>query len=151
MSSSLLDPLPLNPEFYASWKKERHLLQLAMNIPPARRAPAEFLSLNGQACAVLLEMDVALFHSDGGINKLIKKLDTLFQEDKNQSAFICYEYFESYLCEPHISINGYLIEFERYVLKLREFQIILPEPVLAYCALKFAKSWEWGVNQSNNY
>ena len=81
-------------------------------------------------------MDVALLHFDNSIDKLIKKLDTLFLEDKNQSTFISYENFESYHCEPQISLNDYLIEFERHISKLREFQIILPEPVLTYRALK---------------
>ena len=73
MSSSLWEPSPLNPEFYASWKKEMYLWQLATNIPPARKATAIFLSLKGQACAAILEMDIALLHSDDGIDKLIKK------------------------------------------------------------------------------
>ena len=83
-------------------------------------------------------MDIPLLHSDGSIDKLIKKLDTLFLENKNQSTLVCYENFESYDREPLISINDNLIEFEWRVSKLRGFQIIWPEPVLAYCALKSA-------------
>ena len=83
-----------------------------MNIPPARRASAVFLSLRGQARATILEMDIALLHFDEGIDKLIEKLDTVFLEDKNLSVFYCYENFESYHCEPYVSINNYLIEFE---------------------------------------
>ena len=94
MSSGLLEPLPLNPEFYASWKKEICLWQLAVNIAPARRAPAIFLSLKDQAHTAILEMDVALLHSDDHIDKLIEKLDTVFLEDKNQSAFVSYENVE---------------------------------------------------------
>ena len=69
------------------------------------------------------------------MDKLVEKLDTLFLEDKNQSAFICYE---NYHREYNTSINDYLIQFDRHVAKLREFQITLPEPVLAYRALKSA-------------
>ena len=43
---------------------------------------------------------------------------------------------ESYHSEPHISINYYLIEFQWHVSKIRRFQIILLEPVLAYHPLK---------------
>ena len=66
------------------------------HLPTARRALAVFLSLKGQARAAILEMDVALLHSDDGIDKLIEKLDTLFLEDKNQSPFVRYENFGSY-------------------------------------------------------
>ena len=85
MSSSLLELPPLNTKFYASWKKEMCLWQLAMNIPPAQRAPAVFLSLKSQAHAAILEMNMALLHSDDGIDKLIEKLDTLFLKDKKIS------------------------------------------------------------------
>ena len=50
--------------------------------------------------------------------------------------FVYYENFESYHHELHVSINDYQIEFEQHVSKHREFQIILPESVLAYHALK---------------
>ena len=95
-----------------------------------------FLSLTGQARTAILEMDISLLNAEDGMDKLVEKLDTLFLEDKNQSAFICYENFENYHRERNTSINDYLIQFDRHVAKPREFQIILPEPVLAYCALK---------------
>ena len=83
-------------------------------------------------------MDISLLNAEDGMDKLVEKLDTLFLEDKNQSVFICYENFENYHRECNTSINDYLIQFDRHVAKLREFQITLPEPVLAYRALKSA-------------
>ena len=97
-----------------------------------------FLSLTGQARTAILEMDISLLNTEDGMDKLVEKLDTLFLEDKNQSAFISYENFENYHRERNTSINDYLIQFDRHVAKLREFQITLPEPVLAYRALKSA-------------
>ena len=96
------------------------------------------LSLTGQARTAILEIDISLLNAEDGMDKLVEKLDTLFLEDKNQSAFICYENFENYHRECNTSINDYLIQFDRHVAKLREFQITLPEPVLAYRALKSA-------------
>ena len=111
-----------------------------------------FLSLTGQARTAILEMDISLLNAEDGMDKLVEKLDTLFLEDKNQSAFICYENFENYHRECNTSINDYLIQFDRHVAKLREFQITLPEPVLAYpcseiCQPQYRK---WEVNQGNN-
>ena len=101
-------------------------------------SPCQKRSLKGQARTTILEMSVALLHSDDDVDKLIEKLYTLFLEDKNQSTIVCYENFESYHREPYVSINDYSIKFERLLSKLREFQIILPEPVLANHALKSA-------------
>ena len=137
MSSRLFEPLLLNPEFYDLWKREIQLWRLATNISPSRQAPA-FLSLTGQARTSILEMDISLLNAEDGMDKLVEKLDTLFLEDKNQSAFICFENFENYHWECNTSINDYLIQFDRHVAKLREFQITLPEPVLAYRALESA-------------
>ena len=137
MSSRLFEPPLLNPEFYDSWKREIQLWRLASNISPSRLAPA-VLSLTGQARTAILEMDISLLNAKDGMDKLVEKLDTLFLEDKKQSAFICYENFENYHRECNSSINDYLIQFDRHVAKLREFQITLPEPVLAYRALKSA-------------
>ena len=83
-------------------------------------------------------MDISLLNTEDGMDKRVEKLDTLFLEDKNQSAFICYENLVNYHRERNTSIHDYLIQFDRHVAKLREFQIILPEPVLAYHALKSA-------------
>ena len=96
------------------------------------------LSLTGQARTAILEMDISLLNAEDGMDKLVEKLDTLFLEDKNQSAFICFENFENYHWECNTSINDYLIQFDRHIAKLREFQITLPELVLAYRALESA-------------
>ena len=137
MSLRLFEPPLLNPEFYDLWKREIQLWRLASNISPSRQAPA-VLSLTGQARTAILEMDISLLNAEDGMDKLVEKLDTLFLEDKNQSAFICYENFKNYHRECNTSINDYLIQFDRHIAKLREFQITLPEPVLAYRALKSA-------------
>ena len=76
-------------------------------------------SLTGQAQTAILEIDISLLNAKDGTDKLVEKLDTLFLEDKNQSAFICYENFENYHRECNTSINDYLIQFDRHVAKLR--------------------------------
>ena len=89
MSSRLFKPPLLNPEFYDSWKREIQLWKVDTNISPSRQAPAGFLSLTDQARTAILEIDISLLNAEDGIDKLVEKLDTLFLEDKNQSAFIC--------------------------------------------------------------
>ena len=72
------------------------------------------------------------------MKNLYEKLDTLFLEDINQSAFRAYETFESYWRPPGTSLEDFLIDFGRHVAKLKDFNILLPEPVLAFRALKSA-------------
>ena len=66
------------------------------------------------------------------MERVYEKLDTLFLEDINQSTFLAYETFEGYRKEPDTSIEDFLINFGRYVAKLKNFSILLPIPVLAF-------------------
>ena len=97
-----------------------------------------FLSLEGTAREAVLELDTAVHNSEDGMKKLYEKLDTLFMEDINQSAFRAYETFENYQRLPGTSLEDFLIEFGRLVTKLKDFNILLPEPVLTFRALKSA-------------
>ena len=96
------------------------------------------MSLEGKAREAVLEFDTAVLNSEDGMKSLYEKLNTLFLEDINQSAFRAYETFESYWRPPVMLLEDFLIDFGRHVAKLKDFNILLPEPVLAFRALKSA-------------
>ncbi len=112
--------------------------ELATSLDKTKRALIVFLSLEGKAREAVLELDTAVLNSEDGMKNLYEKLDTLFLEDINQSAFRAYETFENYQRPPGTSLEDFLIEFGRLVAKLKDFNILLPEPVLAFRALKSA-------------
>ena len=85
-----------------------------------------------------MELDIAVLNSEDGMKKLSEKLDTLFLEDINQSAFRAYETFENYQRLPGTLLEDFLIQFGQLVAKLKDFNILLPKPVLAFRALKSA-------------
>ena len=96
-----------------------------------------FLSLEGKAREAVLELDIAALNSKDGMEKVYEKLDTLFLEDINQYAFLVYETFKGYWKQPDTSIEVF-INFSWHITKLKDFNILLPEPVLAFKALKSA-------------
>ena len=51
---------------------------------------------------------------------------------------MAYEAFGGYQRQPDTSIEDFLINFGRHVAKLKDFNILLPKPVLAFRALKSA-------------
>ena len=104
---------------------------MATCVKKAKHAPIVFLFLEGKAREAVLDLDI-------GIGKVYEKLDTLFLEDINQSAFLANETFEGYRRQPDTSIEDFLINFGQHVAKLKDFNILLPEPVLALRALKSA-------------
>ena len=136
--SKFYEPPTLLPEFYESWKKEIAFWRASTTLNISRQAPTVFLSLTGQARNAVREMDVSDLTNENGMDRLIEKLDSLFLEDVDQSAFMCYENFESFSRGSTVPMNEYLIHFDRHVAKLKEYNIILPEPVLAYRVLKSA-------------
>ena len=94
--------------------------------------------MEGKAREAILELDTVVLNSEDGMKNLYEKLDTLFLEDINQSAFWAYETFEGSRRPPETSLEDFLIDFGRHIVKLKDFNILLSEPVLAFRALKSA-------------
>ena len=61
----------------------------------------------------------------------MRNLTHSFLEDINQSTFLAYETFKGYQKQPDTSIED-LINFGQQVAKLKDFNILLPEPVVAF-------------------
>ena len=114
------------------------LWEMATSIEAKKRAPTVFLTLENQAREAVLKMDINTLNEEDGMTKLYEKLDSLFKEDSSQSALLAYEAFEKYQKPSGLSVCDYLIEFDCLVAKLKDYKITLPEPVLAYRALKSA-------------
>ena len=106
--------------------------EMAMCVEKVKRALIVFLSLEGKAREAVLELDIAALNSEDGMKKVSEKLDALFLEDINQSTFLAYETFEGYRRQLDTSIE----ELGWHVAKLKDFNILLLEPILAFRALK---------------
>ena len=65
--------------------------EMAICIEKVKCAPMVFLSL--ESC---LKLDIAALVSEDEMEKVYEKLDTLFLEDINKSAFLANETFEGY-------------------------------------------------------
>ena len=130
MASKFLSPPALNTDKYNTWKKEMQVWELATTLENHRRAPIVLLSV--------LELDIATLNADDGIEKLYQKLDTLFLEDANKVAFMAYKSFEKYQRQNDTPFEDFLINFNCHMAKLKEHNILLPEPVQAYRVLKSA-------------
>ena len=138
IASKYFPPPALLKDKYSTWKKEIKIWELVTSLNKTKRALMVFSSLEGTAREAVLELDTAVLNSEDGMEKLYEKLDTLFLEDVNQSAFRAYETFENYQRPPGTLLEDFLIEFGRLVAKLKDFNILLPETVLAFRALKSA-------------
>ena len=87
MASKYFPPPTLLKDKYSTWKREMKIWELVTSLDKTKRAHMVFLSLEGTAREAVLELDTAVLNSEDGMKKLYEKLDTLFLEDVNQSAF----------------------------------------------------------------
>ena len=69
---------------------------------------------------------------DGGVENLIKALHNLYLKDRNYSAYEAYETFEKFKRPPSMTINNYIVEFECFYHKIKNYDMGLPGGVLAY-------------------
>ena len=86
----------------------------------------------------MLELDVSKLTDKDGVKNVMSKLDTVYLEDTNQSAYAAYENFEYFQRSPEMNMKGFINEFERLYNKIRVFNMELPDGVLAYRVLKSA-------------
>ena len=89
-------PLLTDESVYENWKREIEMWQAFTNLVPKKQCPAIFLTLQGKAREAALEIEIKDLTDDQGVKKLIEKLDSLYLEDINKSAYAAYESFEMY-------------------------------------------------------
>ena len=138
MANPVLAPPRLEPGDYERWRKEMAFWELATNIADKKRAVTVFLSLTGKAREAVLEIDPTELNVENGLVKLYEKLDKLFKVDEDIAAFNAYEKFEKFIRPSEMSMTDYRVEFDRLVEQLKSHSIELPDPFLAYRALKNA-------------
>ena len=99
------------------------------------------MSLSEQPREAILELDIKKLDSDNGVENTLAKLDTLCLKDEHCSACEAFEKFEKFTWPSYMSIGDYIIEFEKLYTKIKDFDMILPDAVLAYRFLSNANIW----------
>ena len=137
MTSNYKAPPPLSDEgTYERLKKEVQLWQTFTNLAAEKMAPAICLALTGRAREAVLDLDVATLNSANGVTELLAKLDGLYLKDEKLRTYNAYDKFEQFKRDEKMSINDYLIDFEKKLSKIKQHGIDLPDAVLAYRVLK---------------
>ena len=85
------------------------------------------------------QIDLKDLTSVDGVNNLISALDELYLTDETCSAYEAYEMFERFTRPTEMSINDFIIQFERLYNKAKSHGMEIHEGVLAYRLLNGAK------------
>ena len=138
MASYKAPPELNDDKSFTDWKKEVEFWQIATDVKPEKQGAMIFLSLRGKSREAVRELSKDEISTATGVDEVIKKLDTLWKEDANLEAFNAYERFEKFKRPSNMSVNEYIVAFERLNNKLIATKTELPEGVLAYRLLKSA-------------
>ena len=112
--------------------------QICCRLDKNQQASELVLSLKGKAREAALELEVDDIHKDDGVDKVIAKLDGLYEKDENQLIYVSLKKFEQYKRAEGQSIDDYINEFERLYNKLKHYKIVYPDTAVAYRLLESA-------------
>lgn len=132
------------PDKYEQCRKEKGGCEKTSNLSKGRRTITVVQSLSGQPCeAISKKMDTRLITLDDSFSKIYTKLDNSFKTRTNDlSALMAYEKFEKFIRPHGMFVSDFLEEFEKLKKQVEDYEIFLPEKVLAYRVLKSANLTE---------
>ena len=103
-----------------------------------RQGPAVYLYLSGQAKQCARGLTKEELGTNEGVDKIIAKLDILFEKDKNTQTFLAFNEFYEYRRSSGVNIIEFLVHYEFLYNKLKKLDVVLPEGVQAFFLLKAA-------------
>ena len=127
---------------YKVWKNKLSMWTLVTAVPKREQAIIvllESLDGNHKAEKAVADLTADELNKDDGLKILLEKLDVSFQADKIDDAYRTFVDFNSYMKSPHISMNDYIIEFEHRYFKTVQYDMKLPDIVLAFKLLDSAR------------
>lgn len=133
------------PDKYEQCRKEMGDCEKTSSLSKGRRRRITVVqSLSGQPCeAISKKMDTRLITLDDSFSKIYTKLDNSFKTRTNDlSALMAYEKFEKFVRPHGMFVSDFLEEFEKLKKQVEDYEIFLPEKVLAYRVLKSANLTE---------
>ena len=132
-------PPSLNKDItYSNWKKELRIWVAFTNLKAKKKSPAIFLTLNRQAREEALKIPVEELTAETGVNKLLEVLDEIYLKYEVSLAYEAYEAFEKFIRPASMTINDYIIHFERLHNKAKGYKMEIHDGVLAYRLLNNA-------------
>ena len=135
-----MPPVLVDEDGYGEWLNDVKIWQLFTDLEKKKQSPALYLTLTGRARMreCVLELTPEVIGGDDGVKKIIEKLDKLFMKDQNTRAHLAFKEFYDYCRPAGVSITDFIVRFEYLYLKLKQFDMKLPEGVQSFFLLNAA-------------
>ena len=131
-------PLLSDPEGYSNWRADLEIWEIFTDLEKKKRGPAVFLSLTGQAREYVRALGAEEVGKETGIKSIIEQLDKIFLKDSDTRAYIAFKKFYNYRRMSGVNITDFVVEFDQLYHKLAQFDMKLPDGVLAFFLLSAA-------------
>ena len=102
-------------------------------------------SLTAEAQEAVLEIPEDEINSDGGVAKVLERLDVLYKKDTMIEKIEAIDDYESFSRPPEMDIKKYIIEFEKRYTKIKNYGSLVSDDLLAYRLMERAN-----LSKSNN-
>lgn len=123
---------------YECWKNEVSIWRLVTDLDKKKQALAVALGLEGRARETALEIPAADLNKDDGMETLLAKLDAVFLREEKDRAYEAYSHFDSISKDNAMSMTDYIIDFEQRYNRMKNYNMTLPDAVLAFKLLDTA-------------
>ena len=126
---------------YSRWVDEIKVWQTVTELEPKKQGPAIALSLPEDSTVrdkVFSELGVDILNSDDGVKQLLLYLDKIYKQDELSTAYEAYTSFDRFKKTSTMSMENYLIDFDKLYNRTRKYTMTLPEAVLAFKLLEGA-------------
>ena len=120
---------------YKVWKNKLEMWQLVTSVPKNQQAiivPLEALENNVKAEKAVDQITAAELNADTGMNTLLSKLDKVFQSETIDEVYNIYSCFIDFNRHDDTDMNDYIIEYEHIYKRMEDFDMKLPDAVLAF-------------------
>ena len=124
---------------YEDWRLDIDLWNTFTSYEKNRRATAFLLELSeGPVKNHVRSLGRDVLTADDGLDKVIKRLDSIYQEDSSHMAYRAYCRFEKFERQESMNLQAFISEFAKLYEDLRKHKMELPDAILAYRVLNSA-------------
>ena len=131
-------PVLVDEDDYTNWKQDLEIWQMFTDLDKKRQGPAVYLCLSGKARECVRDIQKEELGANDGVDKIVAKLDTLFEKDKDTQTFLAFNEFYEYRRSSGVNIVEFLVHYEHLYNKLEKFGNKFEEGVQACFLLKAA-------------
>ena len=127
------------------WKNKLEMWQLNTSVPKNQQAIIVHLAAlknNAKAEKAVDQITAAELNTDTGMNTLLSTLDEVFLSETIDEAYNIYSCFINFNRHDDTDMNDYIIEYEHLYKRMEDFEMKLPDAVLAFKLLDGANITE---------